>query len=139
MVFLAASQDDYNRFAGAMILKKTRDEKKICTLYVHGNFRRRGIGTAFMDIAREKLDDQYPVITISELREAEFAPFLQQFGFKLYDRYNGYYRSGVSELSYNGPIEPIRVNFIQTETVFHQQEPCKISSENNQNKFLDWS
>lgn len=112
MIFLASPQDDRNRFAGAMILKKTREEKKICTLYVHNDFRGLGIGAAFMDLACKELGCR-PVITVSELREAGFAPFLQRFGFKPYGCYDGYYRLGVHEVSYNGPIEPVTCPFAE--------------------------
>ena len=108
MVFFASPQGDCNRLAGAMILKKTFYEKKICTLYIPDDFRGRGIGTAFMKKAIITLGDRHPVITVSEPRVTEFDSFLQRFGFKLYDSYSGYYRSGFHELSYNGPIEPLK-------------------------------
>ena len=77
--------------AGVMILKNTVFEKKICTLWVHKEYRKNGIGTALMRYAIKELGTKYPLITMSQESYIEFLPLMKKFNFQLKKCYNGYY------------------------------------------------
>ena len=62
-IFLAS---DINGFSGAMILKSTPTEKKVCTLYVRDDARLRHIGVDLVRIATEELETYTLPITVSE-------------------------------------------------------------------------
>jgi len=105
-IYLVTPQNDRSRIAGAMILKNTFNQKKICTLYVDKDFCNKGIGTALVTEAIKNLNEDHPLITVSANHVATLDSFLRHFGFDLYDSYSDYYCVGVNEYSYNGPIEP---------------------------------
>lgn len=72
--------------AGFAILKdlsrQIEHEKKISTLYVLPQYRRKGIGTSLMQQSIVWLHCGQPLITVSESHKAEFAPLFEHFGFK---------------------------------------------------------
>lgn len=105
-IYVAAPATGQNTLAGIMILKNTWDEKKICTLFVAEAYRSHQLGTKLLDRAIETLGTERPVITVSAVHLAEFEGLFQKFGFTPYQGYSGYYREGVTEYAYNGPIEP---------------------------------
>lgn len=105
-IYVAAPATRQNTLAGIMILKNSWEEKKICTLFVDKAYRSRQLGTKLLDRAIETLGTERPVITVSAIHRAEFEGLFQKFGFAPYQGYSGYYREGVTEYAYNGPIEP---------------------------------
>ncbi len=106
-VYIAVPGDCPGRLAGVMILKDTPAQKKICTLYVAELYRGQKLGSKFLSRAISVLRVHRPLITVSDAHQSEFSPLFRHFGFQLYDSCLGYYRKGVSEHSYNGPIEPV--------------------------------
>lgn len=109
-----ATDRDSNRLAGAMILKDTPVEKKICTLCVLDEHQRHGIGTRFVELAAQRLCTMTPLITVSSRHLEEFGVFFEQFSscnrihFTLGGSYEGYYRDGMTEYTFNG-ILPTRL------------------------------
>lgn len=103
-----ATDTDSNRLAGAMILKDTPIEKKICTLCVLDEYQRHGIGTQFVELAAQRLCTATPLITVSSRHLEEFGMFFEQFSscnrihFMLGGSYEGYYRDGMTEYTFNG-------------------------------------
>lgn len=104
-IYVARSVDDSKKILGVMILKDTLDEKKICSLFVSEGHRQQGIGTRFLTTAESALNVCKPLITVSSERKTEFEPLFKKFGYVEYDCYPEYYRTGINEISYNGPIE----------------------------------
>lgn len=101
-VILASTR--LNDFAGVLILKNTTAEKKICTLYVSQEIRNKKLGSLFFDIAFEKLETDKPLITVSDDHIREFDKLLKKYKFVLSETIDGYYRSKISEYSYNGHL-----------------------------------
>lgn len=89
------------KIAGVLITKDGF-EKKICTLRVNEQYRRRGIGSYLMQYSFNLLNTDKPIITVSENNLFEFNPLLKRFGFDLKKIYYNYYMLGKNEYSFNG-------------------------------------
>ena len=86
------------------IFPKDAEEKKICTLRVSEKYRRCGWATFLLKVAFRELRCAKPIITVSSYHIEEFAPLLQKNGFILYKGYLDYYKSGITEYAFNGPL-----------------------------------
>ena len=94
---------DNETIAAVLILKNT-DEKKICTLRVAENYRNQGVATALLKIAFKELQCARPIITVSSYHIDEFKSLLEKNGFVLYKEYMNYYKQGIVEYAFNGPL-----------------------------------
>ena len=63
---------DEDKFAGALILKKTKVETKICTLFVHPDYQFNHIGGDFLEIASQKLKTSKLPISLSDAVKKDF-------------------------------------------------------------------
>lgn len=90
---------------GVSILKKTRDEKKICTLRVVKAYRNQGIGSCLLQKSVEILEENKPLITVSGIHMKEFSSFLKKRGFILKDKVKSLYRRGSYEYFFNVPYK----------------------------------
>lgn len=88
--------------AGVTILKSTKEEAKICTMYVAEQYRHNGLGRRLMELSLEWLKNDKPVITLDKSNEPDFAGILKHFGFVLQEENCGLYNPGKIELIYNG-------------------------------------
>ena len=88
--------------AGVTILKSTKEESKICTMYVAEQYRHNGLGRRLMELSLEWLENDKPVITLDKSKEPDFAGILKHFGFVLQEENCGLYNPGKVELIYNG-------------------------------------
>lgn len=86
--------------AGISLLKKTIEEKKICTFYVLPEFRGYGLGCDLMSESLRILDHSDIGITVSEERHGELSPLLSASGFTLMKVNPDYYRNGKDEIFY---------------------------------------
>lgn len=91
---------------GVSIIKDTEDEKKICTLRVLQNYRRRGIGTLLLHKSMDLLSDNQPLLTVSEKYLSEFKPFLKKNGFTLKSKVKSLYIKGMYEYFFNKAYNP---------------------------------
>ena len=73
--------------AGVTILKSTKEEAKICTVYV---------------ASIEWLENEKPVMMLDKSKEPDFTGILKHFGFVLQEENCGLYNPGKVELIYNG-------------------------------------
>lgn len=89
---------------GIAILKKTVDEKKICTFRVHKDFRNQGIGTGLFEECFKYLDTKKPKITISENTIDMFKKHIEYYQFDRCEILDGYYKKGIKEYVYNGKL-----------------------------------
>lgn len=94
---------DYRKIVAVLILKNAV-EKKICTLRVAEGYRNQGIATKLLKIACQELRCAAPLITVSSYHIAEFESLLKKNGFILYAEYPNYYKQGISEFAFNGPL-----------------------------------
>lgn len=90
---------------GVSILKKTSDEKKICTLRVVKSYRNQGIGSCLLQKSVELLEDNKPLITVSGIHMKEFSSFLKKRGFVLKDKVKSLYKRGSYEYFFNVPYK----------------------------------
>ena len=102
MIILCES-DDETELLGVCIVKKSKEENKICTIRVSPERLREGIGTHLVSIAIQLLDDRYPLVTVPQKHIAVFVKFFKQFGFKIVSRVKSIYNEGVYEYFFNKP------------------------------------
>lgn len=57
--------------AGVTILKSTKEEAKICTMYVAEQYRHNGLGRRLMELSLEWLKNDKPVITLDKSKEPD--------------------------------------------------------------------
>ena len=84
-----------------MILKKHKEEKKICTLYIEKNFRNKKIGSQMIKKSFEYLGTNKPCITIPEEEYLNFKPLLDKYNFIETKKIKNYYRKNKIEYFYN--------------------------------------
>lgn len=89
------------------ILKKSYEEKKICTFRVSKTEQRNGIGQELMQESLEWLECDNPLITVNEENAMEFEHFLKKFNFQKTYESLSLYRPGKKEIIYNHP----KINF----------------------------
>lgn len=94
------AQDETQKLIGCVLVKKTPVDKKICTFFVHPDFRRRGVGKQLM-IHTLKTLGEFPLISVSEKKMAELQPFLSKCGFHLSAAKKGIYHSDETEYYFN--------------------------------------
>ncbi|HAS8156264.1 TPA: GNAT family N-acetyltransferase [Vibrio vulnificus] len=86
---------------GYSALKKTHKENKICTLYVKGFARNSGIGTILLNVSKIRLNEDRPLITVSEDRIELFESMFNKNNFKLVNSINNLYLDGKKEYVFN--------------------------------------
>ena len=74
-----------DKIVGFVSLKKTNEEKKICTFYVEKSFRRNKIGTILVERAVEFLEEDRPLITIPMDKLNEFIKIANKYNWKITD------------------------------------------------------
>lgn len=63
-------------------IKNTLEEKKICTLLVEEEYRKKGLGTKLLLESFSILNTSKPVITIEEGKLKEYMSFINEFNWK---------------------------------------------------------
>ena len=82
-------------------LKKSKNEKKICTLYVKDKYRNRGIGGALVEVSMNWLETRNPMITFSAYKLIMFNKLINKYNWQLTEvREN----NDICELCFNGKI-----------------------------------
>ncbi|ODS04281.1 GNAT family N-acetyltransferase [Vibrio scophthalmi] len=81
------------QLCGISLLKKTKEEQKICTFYVLPEFRRNKLGERLLDASLASMNDGYVIISVSKERLSELYPVLSSRGFVLDHYVKGLYRS----------------------------------------------
>lgn len=90
------------RIVGFVSLKKTCEEKKICTFYIERNFRKNKIGSILVEKAIEYLETDKPLITIPLNKLYEFTRIGERFDWQITDIQENLYRVGTAEVIVNG-------------------------------------
>lgn len=85
-----------SELAGCCLIKNAKDEKKICTLFVHPAYRRQGIGRSLMDRAMAHLGSDVE-ISLSSKHLASMTRLLCDFGFYLSHMEYGLYAPDQTE------------------------------------------
>lgn len=98
---ITCESDDGVEIYGVCIIKKTEQEKKICTLRVSAEMQGQGIGTHLVSMAITLLGDDYPLITVPQKHLEPFKRFLSFFNFKIFDRVKSVYNEDTYEYYFN--------------------------------------
>lgn len=92
--------------AGITILKHDLEESKLCCLRVLPGFNGSGLGLRLFEDSFEMLKTEHPLLSVSEEQLPQFQRVFDHFGFRHGGRYDGVYRKGVIEHSFNGLLCP---------------------------------
>ena len=98
---ITCQSDDELDMYGVCIIKKTKEEKKICTLRVTTERQRQGIGTYLVSKAIDLLGDKFPLITVPQKHIDPFKRFLNFFQFKIASKVKSVYNEGTYEYYFN--------------------------------------
>lgn len=93
------------KIAGAIILKKSDVEKKICTIRVAPQYQHLGIGTKLMESGICWLSCEKPLITVNEKAFPQYEKLFSKFGFVKTQERRGYYVPRLMEYVYNGKLQ----------------------------------
>ena len=103
-ILFARNSEAYQQIIGLACLKKTKEESKICNLFVSEPYRNQGIGTALMERAFAWLGTTEPLMTVAENKLPQFLPFAQKYGWHIKARLQGIYEPQSCELCFNGTL-----------------------------------
>lgn len=90
------------RIVGFVSLKKTKEERKICTFYVEKSFRKNKIGTMLVEKAIKYLETEKPLITIPLSKLNEFTKIGEKYNWEISDIKENLYRLNDPEVIVNG-------------------------------------
>ena len=94
-----------NKVAGVTFLKRTENEKKICTLFVVEKYRKMGIGSLLIKEAFRYLGTTEPLIMIADYKVWMFDTMIRMYKWRLTQvMKRGYYNDYSQEFVYNGRI-----------------------------------
>lgn len=101
-----------DKIVGFVSLKKTKEEKKICTFYVEKKFRRNKIGTILVERAINYLEDEKPLITIPLNKLNEFTRIGEKLSWEITDIRENMYRADIPEVIVNGNASETSSNIV---------------------------
>lgn len=90
-----------NKIIAFVLLKKYKEEKKICSIYVDPNYRRQKIGTKLLNASFDYLVTTKPLITIRDYKIDYFKSIIKKYDWQLTDELNNYYGKDTKEYCYN--------------------------------------
>ncbi len=93
-----------DKIVGFVSLKKTPNEKKICTFYVEKSFRKNKIGTILVERAISYLEESRPLITIPMDKLHEFIRIANKYNWEISDIRENLYRTTTPEVIVNGTL-----------------------------------
>jgi len=103
IVYLAFDRfKNEKKIIGIMILKNTEKEKKISSIYVSKEHRKKGIATMFFEKAFDELGTKKPVISVGkDSYKDAIKHLINKYHFKLTQKKFGVYRKHRLELFFN--------------------------------------
>lgn len=94
-----------NNFAGITILKREKQEKKLCTIFVLEEYRKMGVATLLIEESFKYLETTKPLLSIPDYEVNQFLSIIDKYDWKqtqILDQ--GYYRKASQEIVFNGKI-----------------------------------
>jgi len=92
------------KIIGISSLKKSKQEKKICTLFVLEPYRNKGVKDLLLEESFSYLETDKPLITINEENLGIFQKTIEDYNWKLVEVVEGIYRRNNREFCFNGRI-----------------------------------
>lgn len=93
-----------NKIIGVCNIKK-KDEKKICTLYIDYQFRRKRLGIDLVKKAISLLETDRPLITMPENSLSNYKRIIKHFDWKVTNVIDNCYKDGIKEFVFNVNFE----------------------------------
>lgn len=118
-----------DKIVGFVSLKKTPEERKICTFYVEKSFRRNKIGTILVEKAIEYLETEKPLITIPLSKLNEFTKIGEKYNWEVSDIKENLYRLNDPEVIVNGIYEIKEKIIIPSKSMRKTWKIYKISNQ----------
>ena len=97
-------KDENGEVIAFSCLKRTDEEKKICTLFVDPNYRKHGLGDLLLEASMEYLGTTKPLATFSADKLPMLDKIIKKYDWQLTEVVDDIYIKGVRELCYNGKL-----------------------------------
>lgn len=97
-------RDNNNQIIAVSSLKKTLEEKKICTLLVLNEYRSKGVGSLLLEESFNFLETDKPLITFSEDALPMYEKIIEKYDWELTEIVYDMYGPGTKEYSFNGQL-----------------------------------
>lgn len=94
----------YNNICGVAFLKKTSDEKKICTFYVSEHSRNKGVGSALLQACFDFLETEQPLISMPKHKVRYFLYYVYKYNWKITQILPSFYNKENDEVVFNGNL-----------------------------------
>ena len=95
---------NHNNICGVAFLKKTKDEKKICTFYVPEHSRNMGIGGKLLQACFDYLGTQTPLISMPKYKVQYFIYYIYKYGWEITEILPTFYNKENDEVVFNGHL-----------------------------------
>lgn len=86
---------------GVAFLKKTDEEKKICTIYVDEKYRKQGVGNLLIKASMDFLETTKPLISMPDYKEKCFKKIIERYNWEKTQEIDCLY-SNNKEIVFNG-------------------------------------
>lgn len=103
-ILFARNDKNKSEIISVAFLKKDKEEKKICTLYVSDKYRNLGVGTEIINKSIQWLGTTKPLITIADYKLDMFKPIIKKYNWELTEIVSGIYNENHKELCFNGTL-----------------------------------
>ena len=94
-------KNENSKIIGVSFLKMEDNEKKICTLYVCEEYRKKGVGTMLLEESFNVLGTKKPIITFNEDKLFMFEKIIVKYNWKLTKIVDSLYKDGIKEYCFN--------------------------------------
>ena len=94
------SFDDNENLTGCSLLKDTKQEKKICTLFVNPKYRKQGIASVLLDASLNVLNNK-AVMTVADKNLSQLLSLIKKYNFELTSVKKDVYTKGSVEYFFN--------------------------------------
>ena len=102
-ILFIRNPNNYDEIISMVNLKRSEEEKKICTIYVSDKYRGLKIGTYIIEESMKWLDTTKPLITFPSYKLKMFKPFINKYNWELTETISELYNQK-QELCFNGSL-----------------------------------
>ena len=103
-ILFARNPENKEEIIAIACLKKSKEEQKICTLYVSDNARGLGIGGTIIEESMKWFGTTKPFITFPDYKLDMFKPIIEKYNWNLTEKVYGLYKDKTAELCFNGVL-----------------------------------
>ena len=96
---------NHNNICGVAFLKKSLEEKKICTFYVTEHSRNMGIGGKLLQECFKYLETQTPLISMPKYKVHYFIYYMYKYQWRITEILPTFYNNENDEVVFNGHLQ----------------------------------